>query len=166
MLVLKKLSADKFIVWCSAACSLRVLDAAQRAGLAGARHAFLLLATDLRAASLERYSHGGANVTALRLFDPAGAGVRRFMAAWSEAYERRHEDAHEDAELQATQSEPPTALLLARDAAVLTARALSHLALPTLPSADCVAGHGAFHADTLLNYLRSVSLQKHAVKYT
>ncbi|KOB70403.1 Ionotropic glutamate receptor subunit ia [Operophtera brumata] len=158
MLVLKKMSADKFIVWCEAECVLRVLDAAQRVGLAGARYAFLLLAPDLRAASLQPYSHGGANVTALRLFDPAAPDVQRFMGAWREEYARlAPEDAPDEAELQATQQEPPTALLLARDAAVLATRALLELALPPLATADCAAGRGAFHADTLLNYLRSVS---------
>lgn len=164
MLVLKKLSADKFIVWCEAECALRVLDAAQRAGLAGARHSFLLLAPDLRAARLQPYSHGGANITALRLFDPAAPDVQQFMGAWREAYQRRLQDAPEDApeeaELQASQQEPPTALLLARDAAVLATRALQQLNLPMLSNADCTTGHGAFHADTLLNYLRSVSRYK------
>lgn len=156
MLVLKKVSADRFIVWCGAECTLRVLEAAQCAGLTRARHSYLLVAADLRAARLEPYSHGGANVTALRLFDPTAEGVRRYMEDWRAAYERRLAAVDAD-ELHALVQEPATALLLARDAAVLTARAWTHLALPVLSNADCTAGHAAFHADTLLNYLRSVS---------
>lgn len=157
MLVLKKGGAVRFVVWCGAACALRVLGAAQRAGLCGARHSFLVagLGEGLRAAQLQAYSHGGANVTALRLFDPRARGVARYMVAWREAGARRA--ALPDAELQAAELEPPPAVLLTRDVTVLAARAAARLALPAMPLADCAKGQASFHADTLLNYLRSVS---------
>lgn len=63
MLVLKKSGLTNFIVWCNAECSVRVLDAAQRVGLLGEKHSYILLSLDLHTQPLESYSHGGANVT-------------------------------------------------------------------------------------------------------
>lgn len=63
LLVLKKSGLTNFIVWCSAECTVRVLDAAQRVGLLAEKHSYIALSLDLHTQPLEDYSHGGANVT-------------------------------------------------------------------------------------------------------
>lgn len=61
--MLKKSGKTNFIVWCEAECANRVLLAAQRVGLLAERHAYIVLALDLHTAELDRFSHGGANLT-------------------------------------------------------------------------------------------------------
>ncbi|XP_023936154.2 glutamate receptor ionotropic, kainate 3-like, partial [Bicyclus anynana] len=153
LLVLKRWGAARFVVWCDAACAERVLDAAQRAGLLGARHSFLLAAPDLRAERLARYSYGGANVTALRPFDPEAPAVRRAAAAWAAEYAALVGPA----EAARPAAAPPAAPLLAYDAARAAAAAAARLRLPVLAggAGDCARGSAAFHADSLLNYVRS-----------
>jgi hypothetical protein len=68
-LVLKKSGVTKFIVWCEAACCVRVLDAAQRVGLMDARHSYVLVTLDLHTQPLADYSHGGANITTFQLYE-------------------------------------------------------------------------------------------------
>lgn len=63
LLVLKKAGATNFIVWCGAECAVRVLDAAQRVGLLGARQSFVVLSLELHTQPLHTFSHGGANIT-------------------------------------------------------------------------------------------------------
>nr|XP_013189486.1 unnamed protein product [Amyelois transitella] len=70
LLLLKKSGAMNFIVWCSAACCARVLDAAQRVGLLADTHSYILLTLDLHTQALEPYSHGGANITSVTEPDP------------------------------------------------------------------------------------------------
>lgn len=65
LLVLKKWGAVNFIVWCDAACTVRVLDAAQRVGLLAERHSYLLPALDMHTRDLADYSYGGANITSI-----------------------------------------------------------------------------------------------------
>lgn len=72
-------------------------------------------------------------------------------SAWTESYKQR---VGEEAELEMAAS-PPVALLLALEGARLVERALQRLNLTAAPAGDCARGLGAFHADTLLNYLRS-----------
>ncbi|RVE39996.1 hypothetical protein evm_015354 [Chilo suppressalis] len=74
------------------------------------------------------------------------------VEAWREAYERRLGSASEARRIAAA---PPVALLLAYDAARLVSEAALRLSLPAMAGAECARGAGAFHADTLLNYLRS-----------
>ncbi|XP_039755197.1 glutamate receptor ionotropic, kainate 3-like [Pararge aegeria] len=155
LLVLKRWGATRFVVWCDAACAVRVLDAAQRAGLLGARHSFLLAALDLHTHPLASYSYGGANVTGLRLFDPDAPAVRRATRAWAAEYAALVAPADAGAALRRVAAGPPTALLLAYDAARVTARAAARLRLPAMPPGDCARGAAAFHADSLLNYVRS-----------
>lgn len=152
LLVLKKAGAINFIVWCGPECAVRVLDAAQRVGLLGARQSFVVLSLELHTQPLQTFSHGGANITALMLFDPEVERVRDLTAAWRAA---EGSAASEDAL-------PPTAVLLAYDAVKIAARAHLDLRLARNESrgapGDCDAGRGAFHADSLLNYLRAVSV--------
>ncbi|XP_035449990.2 glutamate receptor ionotropic, kainate 2 isoform X1 [Spodoptera frugiperda] len=164
LLVLKKSGFTNFIVWCEAACAVRVLDAAQRVGLLAERHSYIVLALDLHTQPLHDYSHGGANVTALRLFDPEAPEVADVMAQWRDMYAARlraaagaepAERAPELAEAERIVAAPPTALLLAHLGAGLAAEAWRRLQLPAAAPADCEVGAGAFHAETLLNYLRS-----------
>lgn len=152
MLVLKKLSVTNFIVWCDAECSLRVLDVAQRVGLLSDRHSYIMLSLDLHTQPLADYSHGGANITALRLFEPQSKDVQHMMTLWERQYGARLGD---EASLAGPERSVPTALPLAYQASSLVAKALRALNLPPGASASCQVGLGAFHADTLLNYLRS-----------
>ncbi|XP_050678603.1 glutamate receptor ionotropic, kainate 2-like isoform X2 [Leptidea sinapis] len=161
LLVLKKWGASKFIVWCGSACGARVLDAAQRVGLLGERHSYLLPALDLHTLPLAAFSHGGANITVLQLFDPEWPLVRRVMAAWRREYERRLEGAADSVVLDQLVAQPPSALLLAYDAARLVTESAARLALPQpggtgAEPPSCATGAAAFHADTLLNYIRSM----------
>lgn len=156
--MLKKLGATNFIVWCEAECALRVLDAAQRVGLLAERHSYVLLSLELHTAALGEYSYGGANVTAFRLFDTDAPEVRAAMAAWKEAYTRVVRHHTDDAEGETVASRPSAALLLAYQGAALAAEALRRLRLPPAVPADCGRPAGAFHADTLLNYLRSARI--------
>lgn len=55
---------------------------------------------------------------------------------------------------------PPTLLLLAHLGAMLAEKAWRRLRLPQMNSAECTAGVGDFHAETLLNYLRSASITR------
>ncbi|XP_026736704.1 probable glutamate receptor, partial [Trichoplusia ni] len=160
LLVLKKSGLTNFIVWCNAECSVRVLDAAQRVGLLGERHSYIMLSLDLHTQPLENYSHGGANVTGLRLFDPESEEVVLVMQQWRRMYAARLRGAgggDEDEPLEAAETAraPPTALLLAHLGTQLAAEAWRRLELPAAAPANCDEGAGAFHADTLLNYLRS-----------
>ncbi|XP_068617479.1 glutamate receptor ionotropic, kainate 2-like [Battus philenor] len=151
LLVLKKFGANNFIIWCEAECAVRVLDAAQRAGLLGARQSYVILALDLHTQDLGRYSHSGANITNVHLFDPESERVTDLMVRWHAAYGRRLKEAPaEDAGSGAAAS----ALILAHDGALAAAAALRHLRLPTVGPASC-SGCAAFHADTLLNFIRS-----------
>ncbi|XP_045536085.1 glutamate receptor ionotropic, kainate 2 [Papilio machaon] len=149
LLVLKKFGAINFIIWCEAECAARVLDAAQRAGLLGARHSYLLLALDFHTLDLASYSHSGANITSIHLFDPESERVTELMSQWQRAYSRRLQEAA-GTEPSAAASE----LVLAHDAARAAAAALKYLQLPAIAGASCT-GCAAFHADTLLNYIRS-----------
>lgn len=64
LLVLKKSDKTNFVVWCDAECAHRVLEAAQRVGLLDQRHEYILpAALDLHTRDLDRFSHGGANIT-------------------------------------------------------------------------------------------------------
>ncbi|XP_030033794.2 glutamate receptor ionotropic, kainate 2 [Manduca sexta] len=158
LLVLKRLGVTNFIVWCEAACCERVLDAAQRVGLLSDRHSYIMLSLDLHTRDLEPYSHGGANVTALRLFDPESEHVQNMMAAWQASYLQQlgePGDAGDATDVERIAAAPPAALPLAYQATALATEALSRLRLPTAGGASCERGLGAFHADTLLNYLRS-----------
>lgn len=88
------------------------------------------------------------------------------MELWRAAYLRlrlKGESTSSDAEEEAMriQAAPPTALLLAYQATLLVRNALKELRLPPARPADCKRGRGAFHADTLLNYLRSVGNMLH-----
>ncbi|KAJ0183044.1 hypothetical protein K1T71_001020 [Dendrolimus kikuchii] len=155
LLVLKKLGATNFIVWCEAECAVRVLDAAQRVGLLAERHSYIVLSLELHTAPLAAYSHGGANVTGFRLFDTEAPETRAAMTAWRDSYTHimhREPDRTED---DAVATAPPTAMLLAFQGAALAAEVLQRLQLPPAAPADCGRPAGAFHADTLLNYLRS-----------
>lgn len=88
------------------------------------------------------------------------------MSQWRKMYTERlraaqsAEDGEEPVEPEdaaAIVAAPPTALLLAHLGTGLVAEAWRRLQLPRAAPADCGAGAGAFHADTLLNYLRSAS---------
>ncbi|XP_034829420.2 glutamate receptor ionotropic, kainate 3-like [Maniola hyperantus] len=155
LLVLKRWGAENFVVWCDAACALRVLDAAQRVGLLAARHSYLLSALDVHTRDLHAYSYGGANITGLRLFDPESESVRKVTDAWAEEYAALLETAADEEQIAQMAASPPTAVLLAYDAARVASRASARLALPALPAGDCASGTAAFHADSLLNYIRS-----------
>lgn len=76
------------------------------------------------------------------------------MTLWERQYGARLGD---EASLAGPERSVPTALPLAYQASSLVAKALRALNLPPGASASCQVGLGAFHADTLLNYLRSVS---------
>lgn len=86
------------------------------------------------------------------LFNPEVDGVSYLTAEWRKAVGRA---VPEDAL-------PPTAFLLAYDAVKIAARAHHDLRLARNETraapGDCDAGRGAFHADSLLNYLRAVSV--------
>ncbi|XP_049872351.1 glutamate receptor ionotropic, kainate 2-like [Pectinophora gossypiella] len=157
LLVLKKAGFVNFVVCGSEQDALRVLDAAQRVGLLAERHAYILLSLELHTQPLEEYSHGGANITGFMLFDPEAESTKEATAAWRTAYAARlaQAGAAEEAGAGAGELLPGTPLLLAYDAARAVVRALQHLQLPDMPAGDCGEGAGAFHADTLLNYLRS-----------
>nr|QNS36184.1 ionotropic receptor 10a [Mythimna separata] len=86
------------------------------------------------------------------------------MTQWRKMYSERlnaagnaetGEEPTEPEEAAAISAAPPTALLLAHLGTGLVAEAWRRLQLPEAESADCAVGAGAFHADTLLNYLRS-----------
>ncbi|XP_075975503.1 glutamate receptor ionotropic, kainate 2-like [Anticarsia gemmatalis] len=141
-----------FIVWCSAECTVRVLDAAQRVGMLSERHSYIALSLDLHTQALADYSHGGANITGLRLFDPESPDVAAVVAEWALHYKEEAGEAATDVEELV--AAPPTALLLAQLGASLAAQAWRRLNLPDIPADEDVRV-GAFHADTLLNYLRS-----------
>ncbi|XP_026318857.1 glutamate receptor ionotropic, kainate 3-like [Hyposmocoma kahamanoa] len=149
LLVLKKAGATNFIVWCGAECAVRVLDAAQRVGLLGARQSFVVLSLELHTQPLHTFSHGGANITGLMLFDPEADSVRDLTSAWREA----------EGGVLSEDALPPTAVLLAYDAVKIAARAHLDLRLARNETraapGDCDSGRGAFHADSLLNYLRA-----------
>ncbi|OWR53304.1 ionotropic glutamate receptor subunit ia [Danaus plexippus plexippus] len=155
LLVLKKFGAVNFIVWCSAECSVRVLDAAQRVGLLSERHSYLMLSLDLHTLPLEDFSYGGANITSLRLFDPESSAVNVSMEKWQQQYiNLLGNEANE--EIDKIISNPPTSLLLSYDAAKIVSEGMEYLDLPFMEdSPSCQQGTAAFHADTLLNYLRS-----------
>ncbi|CAG5002884.1 unnamed protein product [Parnassius apollo] len=172
LLVLKKFGATNFIVWCDADCVMRVLDAAQRTGLLGTRHAYVLLSLDMHTRRLDSYSHSGANITSLHLFDPESERIKEVSEQWREAYARRIPAAtsaegegegveegdeegrgEEDGEWDVNAA-AASELVLARDAVAAAAEALQHLRLPPAPPPSCT-GCSAFHADTLLNFLRS-----------
>ncbi|KAM3960066.1 glutamate receptor ionotropic, kainate 2 [Aphomia sociella] len=155
LLLLKKTGSLNFIVWCDAECALSVLDAAQRVGMLAERYSYVLLTLDLHTLPLADYSHGGANITTLQLFDNESPEVRAAMEAWRDAYTRRLGDVADPEEVERIVAAPPAALLLAYDGARMVARALERLELQTFGGGDCERGIGAFHADTLLNYLRS-----------
>ncbi|KAJ8716388.1 hypothetical protein PYW07_003015 [Mythimna separata] len=164
LLVLKKSGLRNFIVWCSAECTVRVLDAAQRVGLLAERHSYIALSLDLHTQPLHDYSHGGANITAFRLFDPESPEVVEVITQWRKMYAERlkaagsaedGEEPPEPEEVALIAAAPPTALLLAHLGTGLVAEAWRRLRLPAAAPADCAVGAGAFHADTLLNYLRS-----------
>ncbi|XP_022124667.2 glutamate receptor ionotropic, kainate 2 [Pieris rapae] len=155
LLILKKWGANKFIVWCEAECSKRVLDAAQRVGLLSERHAYLLPALDLHTLSLDDFSHGGANITALQLFEPNSTNVVEAMRIWQEEYKKRLGDAANEEEVEQIAAAPATALVLAYDAARIIAAAQRELKLSAGERGECEHGSAAFHADTLLNYIRS-----------
>ncbi|XP_041970526.1 glutamate receptor ionotropic, kainate 2-like [Aricia agestis] len=157
LLVLKKSGARNFIVWSGAVTAVRVLDAAQRVGLLAERHSYLLPVLDLHTETLADFSYGGANITALRLFDPESKEVRQAMTTWRAAYVERLGDAAEAQVEQIDQvvTNPPSELVLVQDVAKLMFNAAKLLRLPSLPAGDCARGRAAFHADTLLNYVRS-----------
>nr|XP_013189500.1 unnamed protein product [Amyelois transitella] len=156
LLLLKKSGAMNFIVWCSAACCARVLDAAQRVGLLADTHSYILLTLDLHTQALEPYSHGGANITTFQLFDPESEGMKSMLSKWKAAYLSRLSGAADvSAEVSRVLRAPPTALVLAYDGAVLLGAALDRLALGPAPPGDCERGRGSFHAGSLINYIRS-----------
>ncbi|XP_053604549.1 glutamate receptor ionotropic, kainate 2-like [Plodia interpunctella] len=156
LLLLKKSGERNFIVWCSAECCTRVLDAAQRAGLLADSHSYILLTLDLHTQPLEPYSHGGANITTFQLFDLESEGMKTMMSNWKTAYLSRFADSADiSVEAGRVMMAPPTALVLAYDAATLLGAAMEHLGLPGALSADCDRGRGAFHAGSLINYIRS-----------
>ncbi|KAJ2950838.1 hypothetical protein O0L34_g5181 [Tuta absoluta] len=151
MLVLKKAGYVNFLVWGDEVATVRVLDAAQRVGLLAARHSYILLSFETHTQDLHDYSHGGANITGLMLFDPEAESTINATEAWREEYAQLGLNVS----AEYTARSVPSALLLAQDAAQLAARALAALQLPPA-RADCTAGYGAANADTLLNYIRSV----------
>ncbi|XP_072932394.1 glutamate receptor ionotropic, kainate 2-like [Epargyreus clarus] len=155
LLVLKKYGATNFIIWCEVECAWRVLDAAQRVGLLAARHSYLVLAPDLHTAPLADFSYGGANITVVQLFDPESEDVIHAMEAWRDAYRSRLGEHVNETELEEVTRNPPSALVLAFDAARIVQRALERLQLPPGEPGSCESGTAAFHADTLLNYIRS-----------
>lgn len=53
-------------------------------------------------------------------------------------------------------SNPPTSVLMTYDVIGIVVRALKYLNLPADEPGSCERGTSSFHADTLLNYLRSV----------
>ncbi|KAJ8723589.1 hypothetical protein PYW08_003501 [Mythimna loreyi] len=159
LLVLKKSDLTNFIVWCSAECTVRVLDAAQRVGLLGERHSFIALTLDLHTQPLHDYSHGGANITGA-CPSPCSPEVVEVTTQWRKMYTERlkvagNTENGEPEEAAVIAAAPPTALLLAHLGTGLVAEAWRRLRLPAAAPADCDVGAGAFHADTLLNYLRS-----------
>lgn len=88
------------------------------------------------------------------------------MKQWRRMYAKRlrgaveaddGEEPKEPEEAESIAAAPPSALLLAHLGTRLVAEAWHRLNLPPAAPADCEAGVGAFHADTLLNYLRSAS---------
>ncbi|XP_038214236.1 glutamate receptor ionotropic, kainate 2-like [Zerene cesonia] len=101
------------------------------------------------------YLHQCLYIPALRLFEPQSAAVLQAMEAWREQYRNRLGDAADDEEIEQIVANPPTALLLAYDAAHIVAEALALLQLPGGAPGACERGTAAFHADTLLNYIRS-----------
>ncbi|XP_059045609.1 glutamate receptor ionotropic, kainate 2-like [Achroia grisella] len=156
LLLLKKSGSTNFIVWCEEAERARlVLDAAQRVGLLSERHSYIVLTVDLHTQPLANYSHGGANITTLQLFDLESSEVVTVMERWRDAYVTRLGGDVPQEQLQEVMSAPPSALLLAYDAARLVTAALDYLQLQTFGEGACDRGVGSFHADTLLNYLRS-----------
>lgn len=86
------------------------------------------------------------------LFNPEAKGVGELTSVWREA---EGDDISEDAL-------PPTAVLLAYDAVKIAAHAHFELQLARnerrAAPGDCDTGRGAFHADSLLNYLRAVRI--------
>ncbi|XP_064072284.1 glutamate receptor ionotropic, kainate 2-like [Vanessa tameamea] len=155
LLVLKKLGAINFIVWCDAECSVRVLDAAQRVGLLADRHSYVLTALDLHTLPLADYSYGGANITGLRIFNAESSKVSKAMGAWREEYVKQLGETGNEEEIANIVDNPPTAVLLTYDAATIVAKAMKYLDLPTDEPGSCEHGAASSHADTLLNYLRS-----------
>lgn len=108
-----------------------------------------------RSPRLPLYGHGHSS--GLRLFDPESAPIRDTAAKWRAAYASlAPAAAAARAEAARAESAPPTALILAHEAARIVSEAHAALRLPSMHVADCKRGRGAFHADTLLNYLRSV----------
>ncbi|CAB3254202.1 unnamed protein product [Arctia plantaginis] len=152
LLVLKKSGAINFVIWCSPECTVRVLDAAQRVGLLSERHSYIAVSLDLHTQSLADYSHGGANITGLLLFDPNSPTVQSTVEEWARRYKVMAPEA-----AATVAAAPPTSLLLAHLGALLAEKAWRRLKLPQMNSAECTAGVGDFHADTLLNYLRSAN---------
>ncbi|CAH2085118.1 unnamed protein product [Euphydryas editha] len=155
LLVLKNQGAINFIVWCDAECSVRVLDAAQRVGLLADRHSYLLSALDLHTMPLEDYSYGGANITGLRIFDAESSKVTKAMSVWREEYTKQLGDTGNEEEIAKMASYPPTSVLMTYDAIEIVARAIKNLNLPPDEPGSCERGTSSFHADTLINYLRS-----------
>lgn len=86
------------------------------------------------------------------LFNPEVKSVSDLTLAW------REEKAFPNSE----EALPPTAVLLAYDAVKIAARAHLELQLARKEAraapGDCDTGRGAFHANSLLNYLRAVSV--------
>lgn len=87
------------------------------------------------------------------LFDPEVKSVGDLTASWREA----------EGDTISEESLPPTAVLLAYDAVKIAARAHLELRLARNETralvGDCDTGRSAFHADSLLNYLRAVSVR-------
>lgn len=91
------------------------------------------------------------------------------MSLWRKMYSERlrvagnaedGEEPPEPEEAARIVAAPPTALLLAHLATGLAAEAWRRLQLPAAAPAACEMGAGTFHADTLLNYLRSASIYR------
>lgn len=96
----------------------------------------------------------------LTLFEPDE--VSEVMGRWHEEYVAElpavaEEAAAERARAARLLRAPPTELLLAHDATVALVEAQLALGLAPGEPAQCARGAGAFHADTLLNYLRADS---------
>ncbi|XP_073954906.1 glutamate receptor ionotropic, kainate 2-like isoform X2 [Choristoneura fumiferana] len=174
LLVLKKAEHTQFIVWCDEACVDRVLAAAQIVGLLSERHSYILLALDLHTLDLEPYSHGGANITGLQLFDPERE--EPMLMDWRETYLRRFRKNAEDMDvsesyLEAAETEadkvvatPLTSLILAYDVVLTASKILGRLANITmdLDETSCEPLKSNGHADTLINYLRSKDISNWA----
>lgn len=94
------------------------------------------------------------------LFDPDE--VTPTMERWHAAYLEELPTAESEAAAERAVAErvvraPPSELLLAYDATLAVVDALLALGLAPGEPAQCDRGAGAFHADTLLNYLRADS---------